>query len=262
MLTNRLTRRASRTRADDAPRVARTFAILPAAPLRAAEPALAPLPGAALPVGLAVRDQAGRAMTLGAALGGLPAVFAFADYDCAALCGTALGLAAATLPGTGLRPGWDYRLVVLGLDAADGPNKARAMRRGWLGEGNALAGSAAFLVAEAAVVAAATRALGYVATRRGAGFDHPLALFVLRRDGTLSAVLPALGAEPEEVRAALQAAARSAEPGIFGRVRLFCAGAATERGAALEGALAAGGAATLGLLGGGILLLRRRERRA
>jgi protein SCO1/2 len=209
-----------------------------------------------------VRDQAGRPLTLGAALGGLPVVFAFADYDCAALCGTALGLAAATLPGTGLRPGQDYRLLVLGLDAADGPDKALAMRRGWLGDGNALAESAAFLVAEAPVVAAATRALGYAAIRRGAGFDHPLALFVLRRDGTLSATLPALGAEPEEVRAALQAAARDADPGIFGRVRLFCAGAASGHGATLEGALAAGGAATLGLLGGGILLLRRRERRA
>ncbi|TDH60878.1 hypothetical protein E2C06_19870 [Dankookia rubra] len=238
------------------------LAILPAAPLHAAEPGLTPPPGAALPAGLAVRDQAGRLMTLGSALGDLPAVFAFADYDCAALCGTALGLAAATLPGTGLRPGQDYRLVVLGLDAADGPDKALTMRRGWLGEGNALAESAAFLVAEALVVDTATRALGYAATRRGAGFDHPLALFVLRRDGTLSATLPALGAEPEEVRAALQAAASGREPGVFGRVRLFCAGAVSGRGAALRSALAAGGAVTLGLLGGGILLLRRRERRA
>ena len=238
------------------------LATLPATPLRAAEPGLAPPPGAALPLGLAVRDQAGRPLTLGAALGGLPVVFAFADYDCAALCGTALGLAAATLPGTGLRPGQDYRLVVLGLDAADGPDKALAMRRAWLGEGNALAETAAFLVAEAPAVAAATRALGYVAIRRGAGFDHPLALFVLQRDGTLSATLPALGAAPEEVRAALQAAARGTEPGILGRVRLFCAGAASGHGTALRGALAAGGATTLGLLGGGILLLRRRERRA
>ena len=201
-------------------------------------------------------------MTLGAALGGLPAVFAFADYDCAALCGTALGLAAATLPGIGLRPGQDYRLVVLGLDAADGPDKALAMRRAWLGEGNALAETAAFLVPRPRWSPSPRCALGYAATRRGAGFDHPLALFVLQGDGTLSATLPALGAEPEEVRAALRAAARGAEPGIFGRVRLFCAGAASGRGAALEGALAAGGAATLGLLGGGILLLRRRERRA
>lgn len=237
-------------------------AILPAAPLRAAEPGLAPPPGAALPAGLAVRDQAGRPMTLGAALGGLPAVFAFADYDCAALCGTALGLAAATLPGTGLRPGQDYRLVVLGLDPDDGPDKALAMRRAWLGEGNALAETAVFLVAGPPGVAAATRALGYAVTRRGEGFDHPLALFVLQGDGRLSATLPALGAEPEEVRAALRAAAQGAAPGILTRVRLFCAGAVSGRGAALEGALTAGGAATLGLLGGGILLLRRRERRA
>ena len=210
-----------------------------------------------------MRDQAGRPHDAGRGAGWPARVFAFADYDCAALCGTALGLAAATLPGTGLRPGQDYRLVVLGLDAADGPDKALAMRRGWLGDGNALAETAAFLVAEAPVVAAATRALGYAATRRGAGFDHPLALFVLpgRRHPLGNPARPRRGTGGRAGSAAGRGAGRGARASS---AACGCSAPAplSGRGAALEGALAAGGAATLGLLGGGILLLRRRERRA
>ena len=125
-------------------------------------------PARALPLGLPVRDAAGQPLTLGEAIGGLPAVFAFADYDCTTLCGTALGLAAATLPGTGLRPGQDYRLVVLGLDAADGPDKARAMRQAWLGDSGALARTAAFLRGRAGTWRPQCSALGYAAppTRR------------------------------------------------------------------------------------------------
>jgi protein SCO1/2 len=236
------------------------LALVPASIVPAEEPGLAPPPGAALPLGLAVRDASGRPVGMTEALGGLPAVFAFADHDCAALCGTALGLAAAMLPETGLRPGIDFRLVVLGLDPDAGPAKAAAMRRAWLGEGTALAETARFLVAGAPEVEAATRTLGYRLRRHGDGFDHPLALFILRGDGRLAATLPALGATPEAMRAALRAAATGTEPGLVQRVTQLCE-AATGYGGALRDAMAAGGVATLGLLGGAIALLRRRERR-
>ncbi len=238
------------------------LAVLPATPLTAEEVGLAPPPGATLPLDLPVLDASGQPIRMGEALAGLPAVFAFADYGCTTLCGTALGLAAAMLPQTGLGPGHDYRLVVLGLDPADGPGTAAAMRRAWLGEGTALAATARFLEAETPVLAAATQALGYRLRRRGGGFDHPLALFILRRDGRLAATLPALGATPEAVRAALDGAARDMVPGLLAQVRLLCQAAASGHGAALRNALAAGGVATLGILGGAFLLLRRRERRA
>jgi len=231
--------------------------LLPAAAHAAEAPALAPPPGATLPPGLPVRDG-GRATTLGAAMGGIPAVFAFADYGCTTLCGTAIGLAAATLPEMGLLPGQDYRLVVLGLDPADGPAEAETMRRAWLGETGALAGSARFLTAAPETIAAATAALGYQAVRRGEGFDHPLALFVLRQDGRLGATFPSLGLEPEAVRDALRA---TDAPGLLARVQLVCAAAAA-KGGLLRPVLAASGLGMIGVLAGGFLLLRRMERRA
>ena len=237
-------------------------ALAPVAAARAEAPAVAPPPGAALPMDLPLRDASGRRLTLSAALGGLPALFAFADYDCAALCGTALGLAAATLPGTGLRPGADYRLVVLGLDPGDGPAKAAAMRRAWLGEDTPLARSARFLTGDPPALARAEAALGYQALRQGGGFVHPLVLFALRADGRLAAMLPALGAAPEELRAALLAAAGPDGPGLVERVGLLCQGIASGRAGVLRVALAFSGATTVALLGGGLWLLRRQERRA
>ncbi|RAI58012.1 thioredoxin domain-containing protein [Roseicella frigidaeris] len=237
-------------------------ALGPAAAAGAEAPVAEPPPGAALPLDLRLRDAAGHGLTPGEALDGLPALFAFADYDCAALCGTALGLAAATLPGTGLRPGRDYRLVVLGLDPDDGPAKAAAMRRAWLGEGTALAETARFLAGPATALARAEAALGYRALRQGDAILHPLALFALRADGGLAAMLPELGTTPAALRSALQAAARPNGMGVIERVELLCQGLAAGHAGAVQGALAFGGVSTLALLGGGLLLLRRRERRA
>jgi protein SCO1 len=225
-----------------------------------AVPELSPPPGARLPADLPVRDAEGHALTTDQALGGLPAVFTFADYGCEVLCGTALGLAAATLPATGLRPGKDYRLVVLGLNPQDGPGMAAARRRAWLGEGTALADTARFLVAGATVIETATRALGYRVLRRADRIDHPLALLILRADGRLATTLPALGTEPEALRTALRQV-ETTQPPPFARIGLLCQAAGlTAGGTSLQQALTASGAATLALLGGGLVLLRRRER--
>ena len=67
-------------------------------------------------------------MTLSDAIGGVPAFVVFADYTCRTLCGPIVEFAAAGLGKTGLRPGADYRLLVIGIDPRDGLDTARAMR--------------------------------------------------------------------------------------------------------------------------------------
>ena len=52
----------------------------------------------------------------------------FADYTCHTLCGPILDFAVAGLAKTGLQPGLNYRLLVIGLDPKDGLDAARAMR--------------------------------------------------------------------------------------------------------------------------------------
>lgn len=230
--------------------------LLVAAGAAHAEPRLSPPPGARLPLDLALADEQGRRVTLGTAFGGLPVIFAFADFGCQVLCGTSIGMAAALLPETGLRPGADYRLVVVGLDPHATPRQAREMRRAWLGDAGPLAADSRFLIGDAEAVGHAAAALGYRAERRENGFDHPLALLALAADGRLVAILPGLGATPEALAAAIRRAADAPVPGILARVALLCRSAA--RGGRMQRILALGGVATLALMGVGAALLLRR----
>src|SRR5262245_39408175 len=83
---------------------------------------------ALLPLSLRFTDDTGAPRTLGAALGGRPAILIFADYTCRTLCGPILDFALAGLEKSGLKPGADYRLVVVGLDSKDTLAAARAIR--------------------------------------------------------------------------------------------------------------------------------------
>ena len=82
-------------------------------------------PGAALPLALTFRDDNGRPLTLGGRLRQRPAVLVFADYTCRTLCGPILDFTTPALQKSGLRPGVDYRLIVIGLDPKDGLDQAR-----------------------------------------------------------------------------------------------------------------------------------------
>ena len=85
------------------------------------------------------------AATLGDALGGRPSVLIFADYTCRTLCGPILEFAVNGLEHSGLKPGTDYRLVVIGLDPKDGLAEARSMRSAHL-DGSALSDATTMLI--------------------------------------------------------------------------------------------------------------------
>jgi len=243
-----------------------TWSAVPAA----ATPSLSPPPGAQLPLDAAARTEDGRATTLGTELGGTPAVLVFADFTCITLCGTALGLAAAALPETGLRAGRDYRLLVLGLDPSDGPADAAAMRRSYLGEDGPLSRSARFLVAAAPTIARVEAAFGYHADRDPVAgrYDHPLALLVLRADGVLVSVLPWIAC-PAALRQALTDAARSASAGgsFAAGIARFCRGIGLPapgddpRGRAILAAYRASLLVTAALIAGALALGWRVARR-
>ncbi|MGG5823580.1 hypothetical protein [Falsiroseomonas sp. HW251] len=241
-----------------------------AAPVKAEEPALVPPPGARLPLDLPARDEAGRPTTLRDATGGRPIVLVFADYSCATLCGTALGLVAAALRETGLRLGEDVVLLVLGLDPRDGPAEATAMRRAHVGDGSGMAAASRFMTMDAPVLGVATASLGYHAVWRPdqARFDHPLAWLVLAPDGRLAEVLPALRFDPVALRRSVESAARTepGAPGIVARTLAICRGfgalgSGARRMVVLAG-LGLGGIVALAGLGGFVMLLRAQRRRA
>jgi len=183
--------------------------------------ALSPPAGAAVPMALAFTDFNGRAITLGDAIAGRPTLLMPADFTCAQLCGPALSIAASALAQTGLRPGRDYSLVVVGIDAQDTIDDARRFTSGQVGGPgvSVLSGS------DAAIQSLLT-AMGYRLQRDAANgaIAHPAAYVTLTAEGRISRVLSSLALQPTDLRLALIEAGDGRIGGLTGRIALLCYG--------------------------------------
>jgi protein SCO1 len=221
-------------------------------------------PGAREPLQLRFRDQAGRATTLGAALGGEPALLVFEDYRCRTLCGPALAIVAAQAKASGLRPGQDFRLIAIGLNPRETPADAAVMQESRLGDQPALRRASSFLTGDAAVIARATRAVGYGYAYDAAEdqFTHPAAAFALASDGTVTRFLTETAITGPALRDAILQA-RAGEVGdLVDRLRLWCHDAVALTGrydGAVQVGLRVGGMATLVAMAAAFALLRRRR---
>ncbi len=226
----------------------------------------APRPGAALPLDLAFVDDAGASRTLRAALGATPAVLIFADYTCRTLCGPILDFAATALRQSGLQPGSDFRLIVVGLDPRDGPDAARAMRVERIGTDDPLARATVVLTGQASAIDAAAAALGlhYAYDAAHDQYAHPAAAYVLDARGNVTRVLSGLGLSGNDMRLALVAAGQGHVGTLGDRIRLLCYGYDPARGIYTERItlmleIAAG--LTVAALGGAILTMNAVSRR-
>jgi protein SCO1/2 len=188
--------------------------------------AAAPPAGAALPLDLTFRDEGGRPTTIGNAIGGVPALVIFADYTCHTLCGPIVEFAAAGLAKTGLRPGADYRLLVIGLDPKDGLDAARAMRAAHIPSGHPVDHGTEFLSGTDTDIHTATAALGlhYAYDAEHDQYAHPAAAYVLDREGRVRRLLSPLGLEGGDLRLALVDAGNGGIGNFADRIHLLCYG--------------------------------------
>lgn len=185
--------------------------------------ALAPPPGASLPMELVVTDSDGRRAPLRAVIGGAPAVLLFADYTCRTLCRPAAALVSGALAGTGLSPGRDYHLVLVGLDPKDTAAQAADMVQAEV-DADVRPGTRALLGGEAAAALAA--AAGYHAVYDATldQYAHPADLIVLSPTGAVSRVLSSLAVNARDLRLALTEAGDGRVGGAIGRLTLLCYG--------------------------------------
>ncbi|SEM57216.1 protein SCO1/2 [Sphingomonas gellani] len=183
-----------------------------------------PVAGAMLPARLPFTNQHGTVTTLGRVAGGVPLVLVFADYTCRHVCAPGLTMTATALSATGLRPGRDYRLAVIGIDPNDTLADARRMS-GVLRAYPKLARGTALLTGTPAAIGAATRALGYGYVRDAATdqFAHEAAAYVFGRDGKLVALLPELGGDAAPLLTAIKGQARDSDSWA-GQVARLCYG--------------------------------------
>lgn len=219
-----------------------------------------PAPGAAIPASLAFTDETGLIRSLGSAMGGTPAVLVFADYTCTNLCGPILAFAGAALEESGLVPGKDFHLVVIGIDPKDGIQQARAMKTSHIGASSPLAEATTVLIGAPDAVYDATAAAGYhyVYDAEHDQFAHPAAAYVLTRDGRIARVLSGLALNGADLRLALIAAGHGRVGALIDRITLRCFGFDPARGiytSSISRWLAFGGAGTMLVLIGGIAFM-------
>jgi protein SCO1/2 len=237
------------------------------APAQLDEVEAAPAIGAALPLSLRFSDVHGVDRALADIIGDTPAVVVFADYTCTNLCGPILAFAAAGLSKSGLVPGKDFRLIVIGLDPKDGPEDALAMKAARIGSDTPLAKASVFLLGNAPALDTATKAAGYRYAYDAAHdqFAHPAAAYVIAEDGRIVRVLSGLGLTGDSLRLALVDAGNGRVGTLLDQVRLHCFGFDPARGiytASITKILTVAGFATVIVLIGGIAFMafaRRKE---
>ncbi len=192
---------------------------------------------------------------------GRPAVLVFADVTCGELCDAIVAQTAATLDETGLAAGVDYVLVVVSLDPDDTDEAAAA----FVAAQTAPTQQAILLRPDAAELAemASSLGYGYAYDAEADRFAHPAVRFILGRDGTLSQVVPAFRATPDEMRSAILGAA-APPAGVIQRLVLLCYGLDPVTGRyslAIGRVLTALSLATAAILGAAIATALWRERR-
>jgi len=230
--------------------------------------AAAPQPNAQLPLEARFVDAHGAPRTLGAALDGKPAVLVFADYTCRTLCGPILAFAAGGLENTGLTPGRDYHLIVVGIDPSDSLASAATFKDSHVGKDTPLAKATIMLSGKAEAVRATTAAAGYRYVY-DAGHDqyaHPAAAYVVSAKGRIARVLSGVGLDGDDLRLALVDAGNGKIGGLADQIHLLCYGFDPARGiytASITRLLNIGGALTVIALAagiGGMVILKRRGR--
>ena len=85
--------------------------------------------GAAVPLDATFRDEAGRAMPLGAYLGQRPAILVLGYHECPMLCSLVLGGLVETLTEMRATTGKDFDLIDVSINPADTPAMADRQRR-------------------------------------------------------------------------------------------------------------------------------------
>lgn len=144
------------------------------------------------------------------ALAGLPALIIPVDFTCRTVCGSALTIASAALAESRLRPGNDFKLLVIGLDPRDSVAQA----------GEFVLSRVEPAIANEIVIAQGDRAntdrllsaIGFHAVYDAESdqFAHPAAALVVAPDGRIARTLGVLGLNARDLRLTLIGSAASA----------------------------------------------------
>jgi protein SCO1/2 len=223
---------------------------------------------AEVPLDLAFRDEAGRAVRLGDYFGRRPVILALVYYNCPMLCTQVLNGLVGALNVMSLEAGKDFDIVAVSFDARETPAQAAAKKDAYLGRYKHPASAAGwhFLTGDAASIDRLARTVGF-RFRYDAKLDqfaHASALFVLTPDGRLARYFYGIDYAPRDLRLGLVEASAGKIGTPVDQVLLYCFHydpASGKYGAVIVNIVRLAGVATLVLLAAGFFLMSRRRTR-
>jgi protein SCO1/2 len=183
---------------------------------------LQPTAGAWMPDNAIFDEAGGRSVDLLEALAGRPALVLPVDFTCRSICGPALTMASSALAETGLRPGVDFKLVVIGFDPRDNIDQARAFVSERVDA--AIAPAMLILQGDAENTGRVMAAVGFrsLYDAQTDQFAHPSAALVITADGRIARALSSLALNARDLRLALVEAGEGRIGSLADRVTLLC----------------------------------------
>ena len=160
--------------------------------------------GEKIPLDAIFRDETGKPVRLGDLIT-VPTIILPVYYSCMNVCNFLQGGLASALPSVKRKPGEEYRVISVSFDETETPSLASRYKRMYLTSMHAPfpVDGWRFLTGDASNIRRLTDAAGYHFLRQGRDFIHPVASFVVARDGTIVRYLYGTTFLPKDVTLAL-----------------------------------------------------------
>src|SRR5215510_4892862 len=225
--------------------------------------------GQKLPLDVRLKDESGRNVALGEYFGKRPVVLAFVYYQCPLLCTQIMNGISSALKVLPYTPGNEFDVVLVSFDPRDTPEAANAKKRAHLDHWAAreTANGWHFLTGDEASIRQVTAAAGftYQWDAETQQFAHVSGLLVATSDGTLSRYFYGVEFSPKDLRLALVDSGKGKVGSVVDELLLYCYQydpSHGKYGAVFMNIMRLGAVLTVIVIGGFILLMRRREMRS
>lgn len=222
-----------------------------------------------VPTDLTFRDETGATVQLSDYFNhGKPILLTLVQYNCPSLCGVELNDICRALNAVTLSCGDDFDIVTVSFDSREKPELAaqqkkkytRSYQRPHIQQGWH------FLTGDEDSIKKLTDAVGfrYVYDKKQDQFIHAAGFVVLTPEGKLSRYFYGVDYNANDVRLALEDASGGKIGSVADQILLYCFHydpTTGKYGLAVRNALRVGGALTLAMVGGFMLVMFRRDRR-
>ncbi len=224
-----------------------------------------------LPLELQFKDEAGKAVKLEDYFqSGRPVILNLVYYTCPMLCGEELAGMASALGVLRFTPGKEYEVVTVSIDPEETPEVAAERKKVFIDRMNERLENKTdgagwhFLTGQQAEIKKLADAVGFHYKRdpRTGQFIHSAAIVIVTPQGKLAQYYYGVEYSPKDLRLGLIEASRNKIGNLVDQVTLYCYhyDPTTGRyGAVITNILRLGGAATVLLLGGFLIVMYRRE---